>query len=183
MRYWKTLPLLALAGSLTACMDNRQAETAGDVPMANSAAAVLSGPGGTAMGGATLTQTDAGIRLVVDGRGLPPGAHGLHLHMTGRCDPPDFASAGSHWNPTTAVHGKDAAGGPHWGDLPNLIAGTDGVGRLEVTIAGGKLMGGANPLLDDDGAAVVIHAAPDDYRTDPSGNSGGRIACGVVVPG
>lgn len=183
MRDVRILPLLAAAAALPACMDTPRSEIAGDTPVANSASVMLAGPGGEARGSATLTQTDAGIRLVADGRGLPPGAHGIHLHMVGRCDAPDFATAGSHWNPSSAVHGKDALGGPHWGDLPNLIIGTDGVGRLEVTLPGARLMGGPNPLLDEDGAALVIHAAPDDYRTDPSGNSGGRIACGLVVPG
>lgn len=183
MRCWKMWPLLIAAAPLAACTGNNAVDTAGDTAVANGALITLAGPDGAAKGSATLTQTDTGIRLAVDGTGLLPGAHGLHLHTVGRCDPPDFASAGSHWNPSGAVHGKDAAGGPHRGDLPNLIAGTDGAGRVEMTITGAYLTGGENPLLDADGAALVIHAAPDDYRTDPSGNSGGRIACGVVVPG
>ncbi|SNS32966.1 superoxide dismutase, Cu-Zn family [Sphingomonas laterariae] len=181
MRHLMIAPLAA-AGLLAACASSGSADTAPEVPATTSATANLVGPDGTAMGIATLTQMSDGIRLVVDGRGLPAGPHGLHVHQTGKCEAPGFTTAGGHWNPTNMVHGKDAAGGPHWGDLPNLIAGTDGAGRLEVTLPGTRLAGGDHPLFDADGAAVVIHAGPDDYKTDPSGNSGGRIACGVVMP-
>lgn len=103
----------------------------------------------------------------------------VSIYTIGRCDTPGFTSAGPHWNPTGKMHGRDAPNGPHMGDLPNLIAGTDGNGRLEATIPGARLEGGATPLLDADGAAIVIHATADDCRTDPSGNSGARIACGA----
>jgi Cu-Zn family superoxide dismutase len=150
---------------------------------AASATAMLTDAGGASKGTASVSQSAEGLRLVVEASGLSQGAHGLHLHMTGRCDPPDFTSAGSHWNPGGKMHGRDNPAGLHLGDLPNLLVGTDGRGRLEVTIPGATLTGGAMPLLDADGAALVVHVGPDDYKTDPSGNSGGRIACGVLAAG
>lgn len=182
MRRTASLLTLLAAGALGACAaENGESGSASDMPA--TARAALADSSGADVGTATLTQMADGVRLVVDARGLPQGGHGLHVHMTGRCDPPDFTTAGSHWNPTEKVHGKDAPGGPHMGDLPNLLIGTDGSGRLEATLPGARLSDGNNMLLDADGAAVVIHTAPDDYRTDPSGNSGGRIACGVATTG
>ena len=125
---------------------------------------------------------DAGdaIRVRVEAAGLVPGAYGAHIHATGRCDAPGFATAGPHWNPTGAQHGKDNPAGMHKGDLPNLLVGTDGRGSFEYTVPGVSVGRGGNRLLDADGAALVIHAQPDDYRTDPSGNSGSRLACGEL---
>jgi len=177
MTYGAKLGLLASAMTLAGCM-GEPAKTAGSAS-ARSATAALADAAGASKGTATVTDTTAGLRLVIDASGLAQGAHGLHVHTVGRCDAPDFASAGPHWNPTGKTHGKDAPGGPHWGDLPNLIVGTDGRGRLETVIPGTQLYGGAAPLMDADGSAIVIHASADDYRTDPSGNSGARIACGV----
>jgi Cu-Zn family superoxide dismutase len=112
---------------------------------------------------------------------MAPGAYGVHLHAVGRCDPPGFTSAGPHCNPTGHQHGKDNPQGMHKGDLPNLLVGTDGRGTFEYTVPGATLLGrGAGALLDADGAAIVVHAQADDYRTDPSGNSGARIACGTL---
>jgi Cu-Zn family superoxide dismutase len=113
---------------------------------------------------------------------LARGAYGVHIHSIGRCDPPGFESAGPHWNPTGQKHGKDNPQGMHRGDLPNLLVGSDGRGSFEYTIPGGAAAAAArDALLDADGAAVVIHAQADDFRTDPSGNSGARIACGVLA--
>jgi Cu-Zn family superoxide dismutase len=97
------------------------------------------------------------------------------VHAVGRCDPPGFESAGPHWNPTGREHGSQNPRGQHLGDLPNLLVGADGEGSFDLGIAGADL----RAMLDTDGAALVIHAGADDYRTDPSGNSGARIACGV----
>ncbi|MBV8971708.1 MAG: superoxide dismutase family protein, partial [Sphingomonadaceae bacterium] len=94
---------------------------------------------------------------------------------------PKFASSGGHFNPTGKMHGRDNPMGPHLGDLPNVVVGKDGKGAVDVTVAGLTLTGGTTPLLDADGAAVVLHAGPDDYKTDPSGNSGDRIACGTLA--
>ncbi|WP_226372746.1 superoxide dismutase family protein [Allosphingosinicella flava] len=131
---------------------------------------------GRQVGTAAVEQVGDSLRVTIDATGIANGAHGAHLHQTGLCTPPGFESAGAHWNPTNHRHGKDNPAGLHLGDLPNLITGTDGRGTLEYTIPTASL----GALLDRDGAALVVHAQPDDYRTDPSGNSGGRIACGIL---
>jgi Cu-Zn family superoxide dismutase len=147
-----------------------------------SATADLKSAAGQSMGSATFTQQADGVRLNVTVKGLPAGKHGIHIHAVGKCDGPDFASAGGHFNPETKQHGALNAAGPHAGDLPNLVVGADGSGSLQfvdtrVTLA----KGAANSLFDADASALVIHAAEDDEKTDPSGNSGARIACGLVV--
>ena len=119
------------------------------------------------------------MRVSLDASKLPPGTHGAHVHTTGRCDGPDFTTAGGHWNPTGMKHGTQNPMGPHAGDLPNLIVGADGRGSVAITLPSGTMAG----LMDADGAAFVIHAGADDLKTDPSGNSGGRIACGVFEAG
>ncbi len=130
---------------------------------------------------ATAETSGDSLRIRVEAVGMSPGAYGAHLHTIGRCDPPGFETAGPHWNPTGRMHGKDNPKGMHKGDLPNLMVGTDGRGSFEYTIPNAGLSGMLpTSLIDGDGAAVVIHAAPDDFRTDPSGNSGARIACGVL---
>jgi Cu-Zn family superoxide dismutase len=151
-----------------------------DIPQIANAAAEMRDNLGQPRGTATITQLADGLRLSVSAEGLPAGAHGIHVHQTGSCAPPDFTSAGPHWNPANRMHGKDNPAGMHHGDLPNLLIGADGRGTMEFTIPVGSLRAGPTPLLDADGASIVIHAAADDYRTDPSGNSGARIACGVL---
>jgi superoxide dismutase, Cu-Zn family len=127
-----------------------------------------------------LARDNAGrLTINVEAEELPPGTYATHVHAVGRCDPPGFESAGPHWNPTERQHGSQNPQGQHLGDLPNLLVGADGQGSFELTIGGARLSGGGRGLLDRDGSALVIHAGPDDYRTDPSGNSGARIACGV----
>jgi Cu-Zn family superoxide dismutase len=131
---------------------------------------------GRSVGQATATQVGDSVRIWLEGSGLPQGAHGAHIHQVGVCAAPSFESAGPHWNPTNARHGKDNPAGMHRGDLPNILIGTDGRGSVEYVIPGARL----GSMIDRDGAALVIHAQADDYRTDPSGNSGARIACGVL---
>lgn len=143
------------------------------------AVATLRNTAGIEVGRATATEVTGGVRFTVDARGLPPGTHGAHVHAVGRCDPPDFASAGGHWNPTAAHHGAMNPQGPHEGDLPNLIIGADGRGTVALIVPGASMAA----LLDADGAALVIHAGADDLMTDPAGNSGARIACGVFQAG
>ncbi len=135
---------------------------------------------GKASGSATLRDSADGLWLDVSVKGVTPGAHGLHVHAVGTCTAPDFASAGGHWNPTAHQHGKKNPQGPHAGDAPNLIANAKGSGRLKTWLGAGMISGGATPLLDADGAAVVLHADPDDEMTDPSGKSGKRVLCGVL---
>jgi Cu-Zn family superoxide dismutase len=111
----------------------------------------------------------------------PPGPHGLHIHEVARCEEPRITTAGGHFNPEKKQHGTQNPAGPHAGDLPNITIGPDGNGRLETVESRIRLSGGPLSLFDADGSAIVIHAAPDDYTTDPTGNSGDRIACGVIV--
>ncbi len=135
---------------------------------------------GQVVGDATATRHGNVLRIRLTVRGFVPGTHGVHLHQTGRCDAPAFAGAGPHWNPADRQHGRLNPQGPHAGDLPNLQVRENGSGRLDfdVLVPAGTAAG-ANPVLDTDGTAIVIHAAADDERSDPAGNSGARIACGV----
>jgi Cu-Zn family superoxide dismutase len=184
MRQLAPLCLLVATTALGGCMMDMPQKSGGASgrAMAPPASATLTSAAGVVMGTATLTPAGDGMRLVVDASGAPPGVHGIHIHTVGRCEGPDFTSAGPHWNPTAMKHGTNAPGGPHMGDLPNITIGADGSGHLDTRVKG-MLSGGATPLLDADGAAVVLHASADDYMTDPSGNSGGRIACGVINAG
>ncbi|MFS0771676.1 superoxide dismutase family protein [Sphingomonas sp. 1P08PE] len=170
------LTLLA-ATALAGCQTDKGASRA-DAASYRTATAMLRTAANADAGRATATEVEGGLRFTLDARGLPPGTHGAHVHMVGRCDAPDFTTAGGHWNPTSRQHGTMNPQGPHEGDLPNLIIGTDGRGTIGVTIPGATMAG----LLDTDGGAMVVHANPDDLKTDPSGNSGGRIACGVFQP-
>ena len=179
----KTIAIFTAASGavLAGCaMQPHSAQPAAAEGAGRALAADVRDAGGMSMARASVTQLGDSVRVSLEAMGMKPGSYGVHLHTTGRCDPPGFTSAGPHWNPTARQHGKNNPQGMHKGDLPNLAVGTDGRGSFEVTIAGASVAGGANALLDADGAAVVIHAAADDYRTDPSGSSGTRIACGVL---
>ena len=120
-------------------------------------------------------------RATLNVTGMPAGEHGAHLHTVGRCDAPDFTTAGGHLNPLGKKHGTHNPQGSHLGDLPNLVVAADGTGSLTIPLAGTAAELEAS-LFDGDGTAIVVHAGPDDYMTDPAGNSGGRIACGVFRP-
>ena len=142
----------------------------------------ITGADGTAMGSVTLAEDPAGLTLNVSGTGLPPGAHGIHLHEKGVCEGPKFESAGAHWNPGMKQHGRDNPAGAHLGDLANLDVAAAGTASVSIPIDGAKMASGATMLADADGTALVIHAKADDYKTDPSGASGDRIACAVLAP-
>jgi Cu-Zn family superoxide dismutase len=178
---WIVMPVLAAsAAALGACAADRVAPPAVLDAASASAGADLRSLSGAMIARATATQVGDSIRIKVEAAGMQPGTYGAHVHTTGRCERPDFASAGPHWDPTGQQHGKNNPRGMHKGDLPNLFVGTDGRGSFEFTIPGSSVSSGALSLLDADGAAVVVHQNADDYRTDPSGNSGARIACGVL---
>jgi superoxide dismutase, Cu-Zn family len=130
-----------------------------------------------------FSEETPGVRVNVQVRGLPPGTHGIHIHMTGSCLAPDFSSAGDHFNPTGRQHGLQNPNGPHAGDLPNLEVGADGSGVLTAIAQDLTLGSGPTSLFDADGSALVIHAGPDDNVSDPAGNSGARIACGTIARG
>ena len=147
----------------------------------NAASAELRNANGQPAGTAALTQVPGGVRIVIDAKGLPPGPHGVHIHETGKCEGPQFTTAGAHFNPDKKQHGTMNPQGAHAGDLPNITIAADGTGRLETMTERIALGSGTTSVFDADGSAIVVHSGPDDFKTDPTGNSGGRIACGVIV--
>ena len=193
----------ALAFSLAACGQGNQADTNGGstaatgndlnvaqdngATAANTAAqpanlqpAVLRTADGQEAGTVSVRQAGSDVVLTVTATNLPQGERGMHIHTAGRCEGPTFESAGGHWNPGSKQHGKLNPAGAHRGDMDNLVVGADGRGTATVTLAGASLSGGDGSILDADGASLMIHQGPDDYRTDPSGDSGSRIACAVL---
>jgi Cu-Zn family superoxide dismutase len=186
----RALPLrLAAAAALTACHAGRMTRAPTErvvlMPLVverPAATAAMRSASGTLLGTLAFAPTSSGVRISGTLTGLPPGTHGIHFHQVVRCDPPDFTSAGSHFNPAGAQHGLENPQGPHAGDLPNITA--DAAGRASVDLRSPRVTLDSTPphgLFDADGTALVIHAAADDQRTDPSGNSGARIACGVIT--
>ncbi len=135
---------------------------------------------GRRAGEVTASEDAGGAVLQVHVRGLPPGRHGMHLHASPTCEPPDFSTAGGHFNPEGRKHGHQNPEGPHVGDLPTLVVGSDSVGRLQLRVDGYLLRPGERSI-GDPGVALVIHALPDDEVTDPSGASGARIACAIIT--
>jgi len=132
------------------------------------------------VGSATLTQTPAGVLIALSVKALPAGEHAFHIHGVGKCEPP-FMSAGGHFNPDKKKHGMMATDGPHAGDMPNLHIPASG--ELVVEVLNGAVTlekGKPNSLFGPEGTALIIHAGKDDYKTDPTGEAGGRIACGLV---
>ncbi|AMG76320.1 MULTISPECIES: superoxide dismutase family protein [Sphingopyxis] len=173
---WSTVALGALA--LTGCATTDKGGSS-NLPTPD-AYAELRDARGADRGRVDIFRDSSGLRLEVVARGFGPGTYGMHVHAVGQCAAPDFSSAGPHWNPTGAQHGRDNPMGAHHGDLPNLVVESGMIGRATLHMVGSRLTGEGG-LLDADGAAFVIHAGPDDMRTDPAGNSGGRVACGVIA--
>lgn len=166
------MPALAVL-ALTAC------GTTAVVPDEKFASARLDSATGAPVGTARLLIGGESVALEVSVSGLEAGPKGFHLHTTGRCTAPDFRSAGGHLNPLGVVHGILSADGGHLGDLPNLEVGTNGAATTTVDIVGSRDEV-LEHLFDEDGTAIVIHAGPDDYSTDPAGAAGPRVACGVL---
>jgi superoxide dismutase, Cu-Zn family len=170
----KTLMLLAiflLAGPALAAKS----------PAPRKARANLHDSSGKSVGVVNLFETPRGLQIRIQAQGLKPGSHGIHFHEKGTCEGPDFKSAGSHFAMPETKHGLlNTEGGPHLGDLPNLEVGADGHVRTTLSTNRVTLGEGTHSLFKEGGTAVVIHAAADDQKTDPSGSSGDRIACGVV---
>jgi Cu-Zn family superoxide dismutase len=147
---------------------------------AASGAAALKNAEGKEIGTATLTDANGGVKVQVKVAGLPPGKHGIHVHAAGKCEPPDFKSAGGHFNPHGKKHGLRSPEGAHAGDMPNLEVAKDGKANATFTARDATLREGEGSPFGPDGTAIVIHADPDDEKTDPAGSSGARIACGVI---
>jgi Cu-Zn family superoxide dismutase len=147
------------------------------------AGATLRDATGRVVGSAVFLQENGSVRILLDVKGLTPGTKAVHIHDVGQCAPPSFESAGPHFNPTKAEHGSANPKGPHAGDLPNITVEATGQGHLEVTSSRVTLKSGPTSLFDANGSALVVHEGPDDMRTDPAGNSGARIACGVIILG
>ena len=166
--------LTALAIGLSGCT------TLGQIPTSKLAVGTLKSANGAPTGTVVLVAAGEEVTINVAAIGLPKGIHGLHLHMTGSCNAPDFKSAGGHLNPHNMQHGTANPAGSHLGDLPNLVADSYGAGTVTATLRDSRSAVEA-ALFDADGTAIVIHADPDDNRTDPSGNSGARIACAVLT--
>lgn len=134
--------------------------------------------GNTAMGTIHFRQSKEGVTLTAEAKGLTPGAHGFHIHDKGDCSAPDGTSAGGHFNPLGKPHGDPMHAEHHAGDMPMLTADASGNARLEARLDGLTIGSGAADIV---GRGVIIHAAPDDFKTQPTGNSGARVACGVIV--
>lgn len=132
------------------------------------------------VGMATITPLANGVKIDLDVHGLPPGLHGFHVHETGSCQGPKFDSAGGHFAPTKNAHGFDADKGPHPGDMTNITVGADGVAKVEIINTQVTLGKGANSLLKAGGTALIIHEKADDYKSQPAGNAGSRLACGEI---
>ena len=137
---------------------------------------------GTAAGTVEFAQTNHGVLITFDLHGLAPGAHGIHIHTSGNCDAKTkFTSAGPHFSPEPKNHGFMSKGGPHPGDLPNQFAAADGSLHASTLSNLFALGNGKKSIFDRDGASIIVHAKADDYASQPAGNSGDRIACGVIV--
>jgi Cu-Zn family superoxide dismutase len=149
-------------------------------PTGATATATLHDATGRRVGSVAFSETYGGLLVRGSVSDLGLGAHGIHLHTVGKCDAPGFTTAGGHFNPEQRVHGFNSQHGHHLGDMPNIV--TPAAGRLEFEfVVPDVTLKGLNPLLDADGGAIVVHASADDYATDPAGNSGARIACGVIT--
>lgn len=170
----RRLILVASVGLLAGCASMTSGPRA-------TATADLQNAGGQPVGTARLEDVGGGVHMVLEMTGMPPGEHAVHVHAVGTCEPPAFASAGPHFNPRKRQHGLQNPEGPHAGDLPNITIGPDGRGRMETMNERVTLSPGPTSLLDADGSALIVHAAPDDFKTDPAGNAGARVACGVIT--
>lgn len=168
-----TAAALAFAAPALAQAPDKGAE----MKKGDTARATLKDPNGQTLGEVTLQQTPGGILVKGTVNGVPAGEHAIHIHETGKCEGPDFKTAGGHFNPGKKQHGLMSPKGKHAGDMPNLYVGPDGKLQFEHFANTGLTL---KSLMDKDGAAIVVHAKADDHKSDPAGDAGGRIACGIV---
>jgi superoxide dismutase, Cu-Zn family len=182
MHDYRFAALLA-AAALAACGGGQPRGPGGETMEAPTATASLVDSAGARVGVATFADSGGSGRLAVSVTGLAPGRHGMHVHENGSCTPPDFQSAGGHFNPDAKQHGLQNPEGPHAGDLPSLVVEEDGSADTTLAVSRDLLAEGPRSMLGTQQRALVIHANPDDDKTDPSGNSGGRVVCGVIERG
>lgn len=170
-RFWFFLAAVLLLGAAHSAMAQQDSV---QVPIKDT--------DGKTVANATLATSQSGVRIQLEGSGLPPGQHGLHIHGKGACQPPAFKSAGAHYSPNNKEHGFLNTKGPHAGDLPTLAVNSDGaVQQYDFTTTRVSLS--SDSLKDSDGSSLVVHAMADDYHTDPGGGTGERIACGIIALG
>lgn len=176
----RRVPVVAGAIAMTAVSAMAAPALAGDGGARHARTSIVD-TAGEAIGFAKLTEDGTGrTHLNVHVQGLTPGEHGIHIHGVGACQGPGFTSAGGHFNPTGHEHGLENPRGHHAGDLPNLVVNPAGVGRLTAVTDAVTISAGQRSIFDADGSAIVVHAGPDDHVSNPAGNSGARVACGVI---
>ena len=170
----------ALATSTLACATNPAPDPAATASQAQSVTVNLSDATGKSVGTAALSPDPAGVKITLAVSGLPAGEHAIHVHQTPQCDGPAFTSAGGHFNPEQKQHGLNNPQGPHAGDMPNFTVDASGRSSATVVAPGITLDDGPHSVFTGGGTALVIHEKADDMKSDPAGNAGTRIACGVI---
>jgi superoxide dismutase, Cu-Zn family len=181
----KTLLFLSRLGCATkgstSASDIMNAGRAGTSQQAGTVTVALTDAQGASVGTAVLSPDATGVKIALAVKGLTPGEHAIHVHATAKCEAPAFTAAGGHFNPERKQHGTSNPQGPHAGDMPNFTVDPAGTAQATVVAPGVTLSDGPHSVFTGGGTALVIHEKADDMATDPAGNAGARIACGVIT--